>query len=434
MWLNLVKMEGCLTRLGGPGHESTVGPLLCVKNTSSKHEGAALSADTSDNVPKVMVVYGTRPEAIKVAPVIKALESDPNLEPIVVVTAQHREMLDQVNQVFEIEPDVDLNLMAHGQTLNTIAGSVIFKIDEVLAEYEPDAVIVQGDTTTVMGAAIAAFNRDVPVVHLEAGLRSGDINSPFPEEANRKIVSQIARVHLAPTLVSRSNLLADGVPDENIHVIGNTVIDALQWAVERPAEFSIPELQTLESDNRRVLLVTTHRRENLGDNMVSIGKAMRTLAKRYPDLLIIWPAHKNPKVRASIAPQIQELDNVVSIEPVEYGEFSHLINASDIVLTDSGGIQEEAPSLGKPVLVLRENTERPEAVDAGTVKLIGTATDSIVNEVAQLLDHSATYERMARATNPYGDGHAAEYATEIIINFFTGMNTDDVNDMYPKAR
>ena len=373
-----------------------------------------MSAGKSGIPPKVMVVYGTRPEAIKVAPVIKALEADPNLEPIVVVTAQHREMLDQVNQVFEIEPDVDLNLMAHGQTLNSIAGSVISKIDEVLAKHEPDAVVVQGDTTTVMGAAIAAFNREVPVVHLEAGLRSGDINSPFPEEANRKIVSQIARVHLAPTMVSRSNLLADGVPDENIHVIGNTVIDALQWAVERPVEFSLPELQALESDDRRVLLVTTHRRENLGDNMVNIGKAMRHLAVHYPDLLIVWPAHKNPNVRAAIAPQIEDLDNVISIEPVEYGEFSHLINASDIVLTDSGGIQEEAPSLGKPVLVLRENTERPEAVDAGTVKLIGTATEKIIDEVSQLLDDSKAYRDMANAVNPYGDGHSAGRSVDIL--------------------
>lgn len=373
-----------------------------------------MSAGKSGIPPKVMVVYGTRPEAIKVAPVIKALEADPNLEPIVVVTAQHREMLDQVNQVFEIEPDVDLNLMAHGQTLNTIAGSVISKIDEVLADHEPDAVVVQGDTTTVMGAAIAAFNREIPVVHLEAGLRSGDINSPFPEEANRKIVSQIARVHLAPTMVSRSNLLADGVPDENIHVIGNTVIDALQWAVERPVEFSLPELQALESDERRVLLVTTHRRENLGDNMVNIGKAMRHLATQYPDLLIVWPAHKNPKVRASIAPQIEDLDNVISIEPVEYGEFSHLINASDIVLTDSGGIQEEAPSLGKPVLVLRENTERPEAVDAGTVKLIGTATEKIISEVSRLLDDKKAYRDMANAVNPYGDGHSAGRSVDIL--------------------
>lgn len=380
-----------------------------------------MSAGKLGVAPKVMVVYGTRPEAIKVAPVIKALEADPNLEPVVVVTAQHREMLDQVNQVFEIEPDVDLNLMAHGQTLNSIAGSVISKIDEVLAEHEPDAVVVQGDTTTVMGAAIAAFNREIPVVHLEAGLRSGDINSPFPEEANRKIVSQIARVHLAPTMVSRNNLLADGVPDENIHVIGNTVIDALHWAVERPVEFSIPELQALESDDRRVLLVTTHRRENLGDNMVNIGKAMRDLATHYPDLLIIWPAHKNPKVRASIEPQIEDLDNVISIEPVEYGEFSHLINASDIVLTDSGGIQEEAPSLGKPVLVLRENTERPEAVDAGTVKLIGTATEKIIAEVSRLLDDKKAYRDMANSVNPYGDGHSAGRGVDI-LNDLLGDN------------
>ena len=328
-----------------------------------------------------MVVYGTRPEAIKVAPVIKALQADSNLEPIIVVTAQHRDMLDQVNRVFEINPDVDLNLMAHGQTLNTIAGSVISKIDEVLADHEPDAVVVQGDTTTVMGAAIAAFNREIPVVHLEAGLRSGDINSPFPEEANRKIVSQIARVHLAPTMVSRSNLLADGVSDENIHVIGNTVIDALQWAVERPVEFTLPELQALESDDRQVLLVTTHRRENLGDNMVNIGKAMRHLAIRYPDLLIVWPAHKNPKVRASIAPQIEDVDNVISIEPVEYGDFSHPIKCLRHRAHRLRRNPGRCPASGKPVLVLRENTERPEAVDAGTVKLIGTATEKIISEV-----------------------------------------------------
>lgn len=361
-----------------------------------------------------MVIYGTRPEAIKVAPVIKALEADSALTPVVVVTAQHREMLDQVNEVFGIVPDVDLNLMAHGQTLNGIAGSVITKIDGVLETHAPDAVVVQGDTTTVMGAAIAAFNREIPVVHLEAGLRSGDINSPFPEEANRKIVSQIARVHLAPTMLSRSNLLAEGVPDGNIHVIGNTVIDALQWAVARPAEFSLPELKALGAHDRRVLLVTTHRRENLGENMANIGKAMRHLATNYPDLLIIWPAHKNPKVRASISPQIDDLDNVISIEPVEYGEFSHLINASDIVLTDSGGIQEEAPSLGKPVLVLRENTERPEAVDAGTVRLIGTATDTVISEVSRLLDDDTAYHNMANAVNPYGDGHSAGRSVDIL--------------------
>ncbi|MCF2570859.1 non-hydrolyzing UDP-N-acetylglucosamine 2-epimerase [Brevibacterium sp. UCMA 11754] len=366
-----------------------------------------------------MVIYGTRPEAIKVAPVIKALEEDETLSPIVVVTAQHREMLDQVNEVFQIVPDVDLNLMAHGQTLNEIAGNVIMRIDAVLDEHMPDAVLVQGDTTTVMGAAIAAFNREIPVVHLEAGLRSGDIDSPFPEEANRKIVSQIARMHLAPTRVSRSNLLADGVPDENIHVIGNTVIDALHWAVARAVEFTVPELKRLSIDDRRVLLVTTHRRENLGENMINIGRAMRELATRYPDLLIVWPAHKNPKVRASIEPQIVDLNNVISIEPVEYGEFSHLIANSDIILTDSGGIQEEGPSLGKPVLVLRENTERPEAVDAGTVKLIGTATDRIITEVARLLDDRAAYSAMANAVNPYGDGHSARRSVDALTQLLS---------------
>lgn len=361
-----------------------------------------------------MVIYGTRPEAIKVAPVIKALEADRILVPVVVVTAQHREMLDQVNAVFDIVPDVDLDLMTPGQTLNEITGSVITKIDRVLDEYRPDAVVVQGDTTSVMGAAIAAFNREIPVVHLEAGLRSGDINSPFPEEANRKIVSQIARIHLAPTLVSRRNLLADGVPDEIIHVIGNTVIDALQWAIGRPIEFGVPVLEALKSDDRKVLLITTHRRENLGESMENIGRAMRLLAKRYPGLLIVWPAHKNPKVRASIAPQVEAIDNVVFLEPLGYGEFSHLINASDIVLTDSGGIQEEAPSLGRPVLVLRENTERPEAVDAGTVKLIGTATQRIVSEVSALLDDSKAYRDMANAVNPYGDGHSAGRSVKIL--------------------
>ncbi|MCM1012839.1 UDP-N-acetylglucosamine 2-epimerase (non-hydrolyzing) [Brevibacterium sp. XM4083] len=361
-----------------------------------------------------MIIYGTRPEAIKVAPLIKALEREPTLTPVVVVTAQHREMLDQVNEVFGIIPNVDLNLMTHGQTLNGIAGMVITKIDQVLEAHSPDAVVVQGDTTTVMGAAIAAFNREIPVVHLEAGLRSGDLASPFPEEANRKIVSQIAKVHLAPTEVSRANLLADGVPDAIIHVVGNTVVDALHWAVGLEAAVPVPELDGDGSDNRKVLLVTTHRRENLGDKMVNIGKAMRRLALEYPGLLIVWPAHKNPKVRASIAPQIEGLDNVISIEPMEYAGFAHLVARSDIVLTDSGGLQEEAPSLGKPVLVLRENTERPEAVSAGTVKLVGTDSDRIFDEVARLLNDGFSYKEMANAVNPYGDGKSAHRCIAIL--------------------
>lgn len=379
--------------------------------------------------PRVMVIYGTRPEAIKVAPVIKALEVDRFLTPIVVVTAQHREMLDQVNEVFDITPDVDLNLMTHGQTLNGIAGTVITRIDEVFAAYQPDAIVVQGDTTTVMGAAIAAFNREIPVVHLEAGLRSGDINSPFPEEANRKIVSQIARIHLAPTEMSRANLLADGVSAEDIHVIGNTVIDALRWAVARPTKNTIPGLDEPGAENKRVLLVTTHRRENIGENMVNVGRAMRQLALTYSDLVIVWPAHKNPKVRASIEPEIEDLDNVITIEPVEYSAFSHLIARSAIVLTDSGGIQEEAPSLGKPVLVLRENTERPEAVDAGTVKLIGTHTDRIISEVSTLLDDETAYVEMANAVNPYGDGQSAGRSIAILKELL-GVSTQGLRTPY----
>lgn len=363
---------------------------------------------------KVMVIYGTRPEAIKLAPVIKALEKDPILEPIVVVTGQHREMLDQVNEVFGLSPNVDLNIMSHGQTLNRIAGDVIAKIDEVLAEYQPGAVLVQGDTTTVLGAAIASFNRKVPVVHLEAGLRSGDINSPFPEEANRKLVSQIANVHLAPTEVSRANLLAEGVLDQNIFVIGNTVIDALQWAVSQPCAHSIPGLEESRIENKRMLLVTTHRRENLGEKMVSIGRAMKRLALAHPNLIVVWPAHMNPEVRSYIAPEIENVENIITIEPVNYGEFARLISKSDIVITDSGGIQEEAPSLGKPVMVLRENTERPEAVAAGTVRLIGTDADTIVEEVSRIVNDEKAYDAMAKAVNPYGDGRSAGRSIAII--------------------
>lgn len=365
----------------------------------------------------VMVIYGTRPEAIKVAPVIKALERDPLLEAIVVTTAQHREMLDQVNQLFEIVPDVDLNLMAQDQTLNGIAGSVITRIDEVLANYQPDAVLVQGDTTTVMAAAIAAFNREVPVVHLEAGLRSGDIKAPFPEEGNRKIVSQIARIQLAPTENSRINLLADGVDQANIHVIGNTVIDALHSAVDRRTTVGIPGLTESKLSGKKLLLVTAHRRENLGTNMRNIGRAMRRLALAHSGLVIVWPAHKNPRVRDVISPEIDGVENIISIEPLGYGDFSSLIARSDIVLTDSGGIQEEAPSLGKPVLVLRENTERPEAVAAGTVKLIGTATDRIFSEVSFLLEDETAYASMAKAINPYGDGRSASRCIEILKTF-----------------
>lgn len=374
-----------------------------------------LAARGKASNPVVMVVYGTRPEAIKVAPVIKALEKSNDLDVVTVITAQHREMLDQVNEVFDIVPDVDLNLMQPGQTLNGIAARVLEKVDEVIVEHAPDAVLVQGDTTTVMAAGVAAFNRAVPVVHLEAGLRSGDLFSPFPEEGNRKLVSQIASLHLAPTEVSKANLLHDGVAESDIVVTGNTVIDALHWAVERPRQFSDPKLAEVVDSGRQILLVTTHRRENIGENMDNIGRAMRRLAERYPDLVLVWPAHKNPKVRETIGPHIADLENVISIEPVAYGEFAHVIGASHIVLTDSGGIQEEAPSLGKPVLVLRENTERPEAVDAGTVKLIGAKEDAIVAEVSKLMDDEAAFAAMANAVNPYGDGLSSGRCVDAMV-------------------
>lgn len=378
---------------------------------------------TNQRVP-VMVVYGTRPEAIKVAPVIRALEASETLRPVSVVTAQHREMLDQVNAVFGIEPDVDLNLMRSGQTLNEIAARVIDKLDGVYADYQPAAVVVQGDTTTVMSAAIAAFNREIPVVHLEAGLRSGNIMSPFPEEANRKLVSQITRLHLAPTERSKQNLIAEGIDEESTVLTGNTVIDALQWAVKQPVEFSDPAVTELHESSRRVILLTAHRRENLGDGVTHIGKAVGSIARKYPDVSIVWPAHRNPAVREAIEPHIRGLENVLMIEPVGYGEFSHLIARAHIVLTDSGGLQEEAPTLGKPVLVMRENTERPEAVEAGTAKLIGTNSDRIESEVERLLNDPEAYREMAEAINPFGDGTAAEQSVGAIVRMLSALEAD----------
>lgn len=357
--------------------------------------------------PVVMVVYGTRPEAIKVAPVLRALEVSEDFDVFTVVTAQHREMLDQVNGIFGIHPDADLNLMAHGQTLNQLASNVIGQMDAVYERERPAAVLVQGDTTTVMAAAISAFNREIPVVHLEAGLRSGDIRSPFPEEANRKLVSQIASTHLAPTVESKRNLLLEGIDDDTISVTGNTVIDALKWAVDQKDSFSDPALARISAE-ARVVLVTAHRRENLGANMAHIARALRELAQAHRDVVFVWPAHKNPRVREVITPVIDSCDNVLQIEPVAYDEFALLIARSSIVLTDSGGLQEEAPSLGKPVLVMRENTERPEAVTAGTVKLIGADSCHIVDEVSLLLNSPEAYGRMAQAVNPYGDGNASD--------------------------
>ncbi|WP_193070107.1 non-hydrolyzing UDP-N-acetylglucosamine 2-epimerase [Brevibacterium aurantiacum] len=365
-------------------------------------------------MPTVLTVFGTRPEAIKVAPLIRAIEARNALLSRTLVTAQHREMLDQVNDLFGIVPDTDLNIMAKGQTLNGIASRVIGELDTVLAEEAPDAVLVQGDTTTVMGASIAAFNRSIPIIHLEAGLRSGNLQSPFPEEANRKLTSQLSALHLAPTPRSRDNLLAEGIRPDDVVVTGNTVIDALHLAVDMNVAPTDPIVGDYVAADRPKLLVTTHRRENLGSAMENIGDALAELAEDRPELLILLPAHRNPLVRDAVLPRVEKFDNVLVTEPLSYGEFTTVMAASDVILTDSGGIQEEAPSLGKPVLVMRENTERPEAVDAGSVKLVGTDKNLIVAEVARLLDDVLAYDSMAKAVNPYGDGRAADRSVAAI--------------------
>lgn len=379
-----------------------------------------------------MPVYGTRPEAIKMAPIIKALEASDVLDPYVTVTGQHREMLDQVNELFGIEPDHDLNIIQPRQTLNAVMAKTITGLDAILEEISPDAVVVQGDTTTSTAGAIAAFNRGIPVVHAEAGLRSFDIFSPFPEEANRKITSQIASLHLAPTSVSKANLLRETFPAEDVYVTGNTVIDALFDVVDKEVPFDDERLRSAADEvagGKKLVLVTTHRRENQGDAMRGVGRALARLADTHSDVVFVLPAHKNPVVREAVLPYIEGKTNVVVTEPLAYGQFTHLINLSDVVLTDSGGVQEEAPGLGKPVLVMRENTERPEAVTAGTVRLIGTAEDRVYDEVTSLLTDQDAYNAMAEAVNPYGDGKAGVRTASAIAELLgVGERLPEFND------
>ncbi|MBM6403499.1 UDP-N-acetylglucosamine 2-epimerase (non-hydrolyzing) [Phycicoccus sp. CSK15P-2] len=367
---------------------------------------------------RVMTVYGTRPEAIKVAPVVRALEKHSELESVTVVTGQHREMLDQVNAIFGITPDHDLDVFAHGQTLNGLMAKVFGRLDPVLVDEQPDAVLVQGDTSTVAAASIAAFYRGIPVVHLEAGLRSGDIHSPFPEEANRRLTSQVTALHLAPTPTSRENLLREATDPGTVVVTGNTVIDALLHTVEQDIPFTDDRLARLEKEGRPLLLVTTHRRESWGGAMEGVGRALGRLAAAYPDTTVVLPAHRNPIVREAILPHVKSYENVLVTEPMAYGEFTRLMALATVVLTDSGGVQEEAPSLGKPVLVMRENTERPEAVDAGTVRLIGTDEERVVEEVSRLFDVESAHRAMANAVNPYGDGKAAARSVAAIAATF----------------
>lgn len=363
---------------------------------------------------RVMTVYGTRPEAIKMAPVVAELRRAERLEPVVAVTGQHREMLDQVNQIFEIVPDHDLDILVPGQTLVDVTNRALAGVNRLVRDVAPDAVLVQGDTTTAFAAALAAFYEQVPVVHLEAGLRTGNIYSPFPEEVNRRLTAPLTSLHLAPTATSRANLLREGIAPETITVTGNTVIDALQTTVGRQVPFSDPALDEIAAARPKVLLVTAHRRESWGDRMAEAMAAIAEIARAEPDVVVVLPMHRNPIVRDVVLPALKGLGNVVLTEPMAYGEFARMLELSHVVLTDSGGVQEEAPSLGKPVLVMRDTTERPEAVDAGTVRLVGTDGERITAEVLQLLRDPAAYARMAEAVNPYGDGKAAPRAVAAI--------------------
>jgi UDP-N-acetylglucosamine 2-epimerase (non-hydrolysing) len=367
----------------------------------------------------VLLVYGTRPEAIKVSPVVKELARHGALRPVVAVTGQHREMLDQLNRVFGIEPDFDLNIISPGQTLFGITVKALTGLEQIVRDVDPAALVVQGDTTTAFAAALAGFYQQVPVVHLEAGLRTSNRYNPFPEEMNRRLASQLADVHLAPTSEAKANLLAEDVPAERITITGNTVIDALYEVTSQVRAVHDPQFGRFleEAGDRKVLLVTSHRRESWGDPMRSTAAAVAELARLFPELRVLLPAHRNPIVRDAIVPFLEGLSNVTVTEPLEYPDFCRALQRSTVVLTDSGGVQEEAPSLGKPVLVLRDTTERPEAVRAGVAKLVGTDQARIVAEVSQLLTDRIAYDAMAQHRNPYGDGLAARRSVEAIAAF-----------------
>ena len=366
---------------------------------------------------KAMVVFGTRPEAIKLAPVIRQLQESPDFSVVAVSTGQHKEMLDQVSKRFGLRIDYDLNLMVRGQSLNRIIAKVIDGLDPIIDEESPDALVVQGDTTTAVGAALAGFNQHVQVVHVEAGLRSDNLWSPFPEEANRKIVSQVTGLHLAPTQTAVDNLLRENVEPATIKLVGNTVIDALHQAKTWDTKLSNKVLDEFLRSYDRVVLGTTHRRENVFA-AAQIGEAFRQLAERFPDTGFVLPLHLNPVIRENLIPKTEGQPNILVCNPMPYDEFISLMNRSYFVVTDSGGIQEEAPALGKPVLVMRANTERHEAVSAGNAKLIGTARDSIVSETALLLEDENQYREMSESLNAFGDGRAAERVVAALTEYF----------------
>lgn len=375
---------------------------------------------------KVMTVFGTRPEAIKMCPLVLEMRKHPDeIEPLVAVTAQHREMLDQVLHLFGITPDYDLNIMSAGQTLYDVTEKALRGLQKVLEEAKPDLVLVHGDTTTTFAGALAAFYAQIPVGHVEAGLRTGNKYSPFPEEMNRKLTGALADYHFAPTATSKANLLRENVPEAKITVTGNTVIDALKTTVKPDYRFDDDNLHEVLDSGKRLILMTTHRRENLGEPMRHVYKALCEVLRTHDDVEAIFPVHKNPKVRQIVSEELGHLPQVHLIEPLEYQPFANLMARVDVVLTDSGGIQEEAPALGKPVLVLRDTTERPEAVTAGTVKLIGTAYEDVLRETNLLLDNPEHYRAMAEAVNPYGDGEACARIVSRILREF-GFEVKDL--------
>lgn len=364
---------------------------------------------------KILTVFGTRPEGIKMAPIIKTMEKREGIENIICITAQHREMLDQVLNIFNIEPDYDLNIFKPGQTLTEITTRALEGLEKVIIETKPDVLLVQGDTTTVFAGALAAFYQKVKVGHVEAGLRSGNLYSPYPEEANRRLTGVLTNFHFAPTENNRQNLLREGYPDDRIFITGNTVIDALNYVVKENYEFKYSSLNNIDYKNKRVILLTSHRRENIGKPMENIFSAVRDIVNKYPDVELVFPIHLNPKVRDIAYRIFDNQERVHIIDPLDYEPFTNLMARSYLVITDSGGLQEEAPSLGKPVLVVREETERPEGIEAGTAKLVGTQYDNIYRELDILLSNEEEYHKMANAVNPYGDGKASERIVDIIL-------------------
>jgi UDP-N-acetylglucosamine 2-epimerase (non-hydrolysing) len=365
---------------------------------------------------RILTVFGTRPEAIKMAPIVKVLNEEVSVEHKVCVTAQHRDMLDQVLDIFDIKPDYDLNIFSHGQTLTQITMRAMEGLEKVFADFTPDVILVQGDTTTVFAGALTGFYHKIKIGHIEAGLRSGNINSPYPEEANRKLTGILTEYHFAPTQSAKENLIKENYPEEKIFITGNTVIDALLQVVDKNYVFNDEFLKNFDFSNKKIILLTSHRRENIGQPMKNIFSAVRKVVEENKDVEVIYPVHLNPRVREIAEEIFGGIKRVHLISPIEYQPFANLISKCYIIVTDSGGIQEEAPSLGKPVLVVREETERPEGIEAGTAKLAGTDTKTIYDMLTELVINKEEYEKMANAVNPYGDGKAAIYIRDILLS------------------